>query len=102
MRVRKAQLYWLDDTGHGGCNLLASWRILYKDGDKWKPVESARAYGVETTTTGLRVGGDNAAERFGGNFTLASEVALAAKPAPFPRPAVTPGAVLREKDLQVC
>ena len=44
----------------------AGWRILYKDGDQWKPIETSDAYGVEkdkynrvtfkpVTTTGLRL-----------------------------------------------
>jgi len=64
--VSESQLYWFDDTGHGGCKVPASWRILYKDGDEWKPVESAGPYGVAknqynhvsfkpVTTMGLRV-----------------------------------------------
>jgi hypothetical protein len=43
-----------------------SWRILYRDGEEWKPVESASAYGTEkdkyntltfksVTTTALRL-----------------------------------------------
>ena len=30
----------------GECRVPASWRVLYKDGDDWKPVEAAGAYGV--------------------------------------------------------
>ena len=44
----------------------ASWRVLYKDGDAWKPVEPRGPYGVEkdrynvvaftpVTTTALRL-----------------------------------------------
>jgi uncharacterized protein len=64
--VSESQLYWFDDTGHGGVRVPASWKLLYKEGDQWKPVEAAGAYGVErdkynrvafkpVTTTGLRV-----------------------------------------------
>src|SRR5579871_418361 len=45
-RVSEAQLYWFDDTGRGEVRVPASWRLLYKDGDTWKPVEGASAYGV--------------------------------------------------------
>lgn len=45
--VSECQLYWFDDTGHGSVRVPASWRILYKDGEEWKPVEAAAAYGVE-------------------------------------------------------
>jgi hypothetical protein len=44
----------------------ASWRVLYKDGEEWKPVETAGPYAVEkdrynkvtfkpVTTSGLRL-----------------------------------------------
>ena len=38
-------VYWYDDTGHGECRVPKSWRLLYKDGDTFKPVPNA-AYGV--------------------------------------------------------
>jgi DUF1680 family protein len=45
--VSECQLYWFDDTGHGEVRVPASWRLLYKDGDAWKPVVSLDPYGVE-------------------------------------------------------
>ena len=36
--VSWSDVYWFDDTGGGGCRVPASWRLLYKDGDAWKPV----------------------------------------------------------------
>ena len=64
--VSEVEVYWFDDTGRGECRMPASWRVLYKDGDEWKPVETAGPYGVEkdrynkvafkpVTTTGLRL-----------------------------------------------
>jgi len=64
--VSECQLYWFDDSGSGAVRVPASWRILYKDGEDWKPVETAGPYGVErdrfnkvsfkpVTTTALRV-----------------------------------------------
>ncbi len=64
--VAGTQVYWFDDTGHGGVRVPASWKLLYKDGDQWKPVEGASGYGVErnqynaltfkpVTTTALRM-----------------------------------------------
>lgn len=44
--VSEVQLYWFDDTGHGECRVPASWRVLYKDGEDWKPVETQDTYGV--------------------------------------------------------
>jgi hypothetical protein len=48
--VAGAQVYWFDDTGHGSCRVPHSWRLLYKDGDAWKPVAASTAYGIERDT----------------------------------------------------
>jgi DUF1680 family protein len=64
--VSEVEVYWLDDTGSGECRVPASWRVLYKDGEEWKPVETSGPYGVEkdrynkvafkpVTTSGLRL-----------------------------------------------
>jgi DUF1680 family protein len=64
--VSEVEVYWFDDTGHGECRVPRSWRVLYKDGDQWKPVENRENYGVEkdrynkitfnpVTTTALRL-----------------------------------------------
>jgi hypothetical protein len=45
--VSEAQLYWFDDTGHGGVRVPASWRLLCRDGAEWKPVENTSGYGLE-------------------------------------------------------
>ena len=42
--VTECEVYWFDDTGRGECRVPASWRVLYRDGDQWKPVETADAY----------------------------------------------------------
>ncbi|MFO8014608.1 MAG: glycoside hydrolase family 127 protein [Phycisphaerae bacterium] len=36
--VRTSEVYWFDDTGRGQCRVPESWRLLYRDGDAWKPV----------------------------------------------------------------
>lgn len=43
--VSESTLYWFDDTGRGECRVPEGWKLLYKDGDAWKPVEDA-TYGV--------------------------------------------------------
>ena len=64
--VSETDLYWFDDTGGGECRVPKSWRLLYKDGETWKAVESAMPYGTEkdkynhvsfkpVMTTGLRL-----------------------------------------------
>jgi uncharacterized protein len=44
--VSATEVYWLDDTGKGDVRVPASWRVLYKDGADWKPVEAAGAAGI--------------------------------------------------------
>jgi hypothetical protein len=64
--VSTTSVYWFDDTGTGECRAPESWRVLFKDGDQWKPVETADTFGVErdkynkiafqpVKTTGLRL-----------------------------------------------
>ena len=45
-KVSEAEVYWFDDTGGGECRVPASWRLLYKDGQDWKPVETTESGGV--------------------------------------------------------
>lgn len=45
--VSESAIYWFDDTGRGEVRVPASWRMLYRDGAEWKPVEIEGAYGVE-------------------------------------------------------
>jgi DUF1680 family protein len=45
--VSEVQVYWFDDKGHGEVRVPARWRILYRDGMEWKPVEAEGAYGVD-------------------------------------------------------
>jgi hypothetical protein len=42
--IESAEVYWVDDRRF--CRLPASWRILYRDGDAWKPVRPRGAYSV--------------------------------------------------------
>jgi DUF1680 family protein len=44
--VSETQIYWFDDTGRGGVRVPASWRLLYRDGDRWTPVTGAGEFGV--------------------------------------------------------
>ena len=43
-KVSSAQVYWFDDRRF--CRVPTSWRILYKDGDAWKPVANVEPYVV--------------------------------------------------------
>ena len=64
--VSEVELYWFDDTGRGQVRVPASWRVLWRDGREWRPVENAGPYGIEkdkynkvtfkpVTTGGLRL-----------------------------------------------
>ncbi|HET6385847.1 MAG TPA: beta-L-arabinofuranosidase domain-containing protein [Armatimonadota bacterium] len=48
--VSSASVYWFDDTGVGQCRVPQSWRLMYKDGATWKPVEAKGVYGVAPDT----------------------------------------------------
>jgi len=65
-KVEAVEVYWFDDSGRGGCRVPESWRLLYRDGEQWKPVETQDSLGVEkdrynvvrvapVTTAGLRI-----------------------------------------------
>ncbi|MCX7012744.1 MAG: glycoside hydrolase family 127 protein [Candidatus Sumerlaeota bacterium] len=45
-KVSAVEVYWFDDTGRGQCRVPQSWRLLYRDGESWKPVANASEYGV--------------------------------------------------------
>ena len=64
--VSQAEVYWFDDEPGGGVRVPASWRLLYKDGEQWKPVDTAESYSITKnawnrvtfpviTTTALRL-----------------------------------------------
>jgi len=65
-KVSAVEIYWFDDTGTGNCRVPQSWKVLYKEGANWKPVEGASEYGTKldaynrvefqnVETTGLRI-----------------------------------------------
>jgi DUF1680 family protein len=45
--ISEASVYWYDDTGHGEVRVPASWRVVVKEGDVWKPVTATSPYGTE-------------------------------------------------------
>jgi len=64
--VSATSVYWFDDTGDGECRVPKLWRVLYRDGSAWKPVETSGPYTNDrdryntitfqpVTTTGLRL-----------------------------------------------
>jgi len=66
-KVSAVSVYWFDDEPvKRHCRAPKSWRLLYRDGEKWRPVEGASAYGTAlnkynhvtftpVTTTALRI-----------------------------------------------
>jgi len=44
--VSSVEVYWFDDTGQGECRPPQSWRLLYKEGETWKPVASSGRFGT--------------------------------------------------------
>ena len=46
--VKSVAVYWLESDR--GVGLPASWKILYKDGEEWKPVENTTPYTQELDT----------------------------------------------------
>jgi hypothetical protein len=46
--VASCSVYWFDESPQdGSIRRPKSWRVLYRDGDTWKPVENPSGYGVE-------------------------------------------------------
>jgi hypothetical protein len=63
-KVSSVEVYWKEDKQY--CVLPKAWHLLHRDGNAWKPVQSADSYGVErnkfnkvtftpVTTSGLRI-----------------------------------------------
>lgn len=47
-RISSVGAYWWDERRiHANCRVPQSWRVLYKDGNDWKPVSGDLAYGVD-------------------------------------------------------
>ena len=44
--VSAVSVYWFDDTGRGECRIPRSWKVLYRDGSAWKPVNNLIPYPV--------------------------------------------------------
>ena len=64
--VSESRVYWFDDEPRGACRIPVSWRILFRQGNQWRPVEATSTYSVSkskydviafkpVTTVGLRL-----------------------------------------------
>jgi DUF1680 family protein len=45
-RVSSVEVYWLDDTGYGGCRVPESWEVQWH-GNEWRTVTGASEHGIE-------------------------------------------------------
>jgi len=47
-RISWCEVYWFDESPMaGGCQVPASWRLLWNDGKRWQPVTGASEYGTK-------------------------------------------------------
>jgi len=49
-KVSGVEVYWFDDTGRGSCRAPQSWKLFYRDGEDWKPVEGASEFSAKLDT----------------------------------------------------
>lgn len=45
-KVSAVDVYWFDDGPKGGCRVPQSWKLFYRVGENWKPVEGAVEFGT--------------------------------------------------------
>ena len=45
--VGETHVYWFHDHPNGGCKVPARWSLSYRNGDRWIPVKSEDAFGVD-------------------------------------------------------
>lgn len=51
--VTEVGVYWFDDTGKGECRVPKSWRVMYPDGDSWRPVVTGNVFNVTVNKMNL-------------------------------------------------
>jgi uncharacterized protein len=44
--ISSSKVYWYDDGPYGGCRIPAGWRLLYKKGEAWIPVNPKAPYTI--------------------------------------------------------
>lgn len=45
-RVSESKVYWYDDSPWGGCRIPVAYKLLYKKGEQWIPVETITPYEI--------------------------------------------------------
>ncbi len=48
IEISGVEVYWFDDAADGECRVPLSWRVLFKDGERWLPVSAVNEYGTKT------------------------------------------------------
>lgn len=46
-KVSAVEVYWFEDKPKGSCRAPQSWKLFYRVGEAWKPVEGASGFGTE-------------------------------------------------------
>jgi hypothetical protein len=46
-KVTAVEVYWFDDAPRGRCRVPKSWRVLYREGEQWKPAAIKATPGAE-------------------------------------------------------
>ena len=46
--LHSTDVYWYDDTGHGGCRVPDNWHLVYWDGAAWQPVNNPSGSGAKS------------------------------------------------------
>ncbi|HEY0456815.1 MAG TPA: transcriptional initiation protein Tat, partial [Verrucomicrobiae bacterium] len=49
-QISAVEIYWFDDTGKGSCRAPQSWKLFYRVGEAWKPVENSSEFGTKLDT----------------------------------------------------
>jgi hypothetical protein len=49
-KVSAVAVYWYDDTGVGSCRAPQSWRVVWQEGEHWKPVDTTGEFGRKPDT----------------------------------------------------
>jgi len=65
-RISAVDVYWFADAPNGACRAPQAWKLFYRQGESWKPVEAPGGFGTcldaynraafkSVETTGLRI-----------------------------------------------
>jgi hypothetical protein len=49
-KISSVELYWFDDTGAGQCRVPQSWKVSYRVGERWLPLEEPSGFATASDT----------------------------------------------------